>query len=279
MAPPSSPLAWKIPWMEEPGGLQSMGSQRVGDDWATSLSRIGEGNGNRLQCSCLENPRDRGAWWAAVYGVTQSRTRLKWFSSSSSSSSVLPVGKWEANPSSLLHPALHPCISDTPYCNSWLLSSQLVLNLYVCICVFRLARVINKYEIKTICTESCGNQWWIVIPYEWMSVKETWAQQWGDGLWSQNACVHPLPAPDAHCRPPRPTSRLPHAHPPPPMPIAVPPHAHRCPPTPTASMFWGAYVTSTVSPSAKWLPCMVVRIKLINTCKKLRVAFITLWTW
>ena len=42
-----------------------------------SLSFIGEGNGNPLQCSCLENPRDRGAWWAAVYGVTQSRTRLK----------------------------------------------------------------------------------------------------------------------------------------------------------------------------------------------------------
>ena len=48
-----------------------------------SLSCIGEGNGNPLQCSCLENPRDRGAWWAAVYGVTQSRMRLKWLSSSS----------------------------------------------------------------------------------------------------------------------------------------------------------------------------------------------------
>ena len=48
------------------------------------LSCIGEGNGNPLQCSCLENPRDRGAWWAAVYGVAQSRTRLKRLSSSSS---------------------------------------------------------------------------------------------------------------------------------------------------------------------------------------------------
>ena len=48
-----------------------------------SLSCIGEGNGNPLQCSCLENPRDRGAWWAAVYGVTQSRTWLKQLSSSS----------------------------------------------------------------------------------------------------------------------------------------------------------------------------------------------------
>ena len=51
-----------------------------------SLSCIGEGNGNPLQCSCLENPRDGGALWAAVYGVTQSRTRLKWLSSSSSKS-------------------------------------------------------------------------------------------------------------------------------------------------------------------------------------------------
>ena len=53
-----------------------------------SVSCIGEGNGNPLQCSCLENRRDRGAWWAAVYGVTQSRTRLKRLSSSSSSSDI-----------------------------------------------------------------------------------------------------------------------------------------------------------------------------------------------
>ena len=50
-----------------------------------SLSCIGEGNGNPLQCSCMENPRDGGAWWADVYGVAQSWTRLKWLSSSSSS--------------------------------------------------------------------------------------------------------------------------------------------------------------------------------------------------
>ena len=131
-----STLAWKIPWTEEPGRLQSMGSLRVGHDWATSLSLftfmhwrrkwqptpvflpgesrgrgslvgcrlwgrtesgtterfrfhfsllcIGEGNGNPLQCSCLENPRDGGPWWAAIYGVAQSWTRLKWLSSSSS---------------------------------------------------------------------------------------------------------------------------------------------------------------------------------------------------
>ena len=78
MAPHSSTLAWKIPWTEEPGRLQSMGLLRVGHTeqlhFHFSLSCIGEGNGNPLQYSCLENPRDGGAWWAAVYGVAQSWT-------------------------------------------------------------------------------------------------------------------------------------------------------------------------------------------------------------
>ena len=78
MAPHSSTLAWKIPWTEKPGRLQSMGSLRVGHNSVTSLllftSCIGEGNGNPLQCSCLENPRDGGAWWAAISGAAQSRT-------------------------------------------------------------------------------------------------------------------------------------------------------------------------------------------------------------
>ena len=61
-----------------------------------SLSRTGEGNGNPLQCSCLENPRDGGAWWAAISGVAQSRTRLRQLSSSSSSSSssIFLVIQW-----------------------------------------------------------------------------------------------------------------------------------------------------------------------------------------
>ena len=88
MAPHSSTLAWKIPWAEEPGGLQSMGSRRVGHDWATWLSLFTFMHWRRkwqpTPCSCLENPRDGGAWWAAVYGVAQSRTRLKWLNSSSS---------------------------------------------------------------------------------------------------------------------------------------------------------------------------------------------------
>ena len=88
MAPHSSTFAWKIPWTEEPGGLQSTGSLELDTterlDFHFSLSCIGEGNGNPLQCSCLENPRDGGAWWAAVYGVAHSLTRLKRLSSSNS---------------------------------------------------------------------------------------------------------------------------------------------------------------------------------------------------
>ena len=142
MATHSSTLAWKIPWMEEPDSLQSMGSPRVRHHWATSLSLftfihwrrkwqptpvflpgesqgrgslvgcrlwgctesdttatslslflscIGEGNGNPLQYSCLENPRDGGAWWAAIYGVAQSRIRLKWLSSSNSRHILITV--------------------------------------------------------------------------------------------------------------------------------------------------------------------------------------------
>ena len=88
MAPHSSTLAWKIPWMEEPGRLKSMGSLESDTTerlhFHFSLSCTGEGNGNPLQRSCLENPRDGEAWWAAIYGVAQSRTRLKRLSSSSS---------------------------------------------------------------------------------------------------------------------------------------------------------------------------------------------------
>ena len=86
-----SPLEGIFPTQELNRGLllQSIGSLRVRHDWATSLSLFlsctGEGNGNLLQCSGLENPRNRGAWWAAAYGVAQSRTRLKRLSSTSSS--------------------------------------------------------------------------------------------------------------------------------------------------------------------------------------------------
>ena len=90
MASHSSTLAWKIPWRRSLVGYSPWGHEELDmTEWLHfdfSLSCIGEGNGNPLQCSCLENPRDGGAWWAPIYGVTQSWTGLKRLSSSSSSS-------------------------------------------------------------------------------------------------------------------------------------------------------------------------------------------------
>ena len=82
MAPHSSTLAWEIPRAEEPRRLLSPWGCEESDmterlHFHFSLLCIGEGNGNPLQCSCLENPRDRGAWWVAIYAVEQSQTRLK----------------------------------------------------------------------------------------------------------------------------------------------------------------------------------------------------------
>ena len=80
MAPHSSTLAWRIPWTEEPGRLQSMGSLSVGHDWATSLSLFTFMHWRRKwQPTPVFLPGESqrgGAWWAAIYGVTQSRTRL-----------------------------------------------------------------------------------------------------------------------------------------------------------------------------------------------------------
>ena len=92
MATHSSTLAWKIPWTEEPGRPQSMGSLESDTSerlhFHFSLSCIGEGNENPLQCSGLENPRGGGAWWDAIDGDAQSRT---WLKQLSSSSRVLPL--------------------------------------------------------------------------------------------------------------------------------------------------------------------------------------------
>ena len=105
MVPHSSTLAWKShgqrilvgcsPWGHE----ESDTTERLHSHFL--LSCIGEGNGNPLQCSCLENPRDGGAWWAAIYGVTQSWTRLKCLSSSSSRISKklkMKHSKYESSP-------------------------------------------------------------------------------------------------------------------------------------------------------------------------------------
>ena len=107
MAPHSSTLAWKLPWTEGLVGCSPWGHKESntteGLHFHFSLSCIGEGNSNPLQCSCLENPRDGRAWRAAVYGVAQSRTRLKRLSSSSSSRfhfhfSLSCIGDGNGNP-------------------------------------------------------------------------------------------------------------------------------------------------------------------------------------
>ena len=93
MAPHSSTLAWKIPWMEEPGGLQSMGSLRVGHDWVTSLSLFPFMHWRRKwQPTPVFLPGESQGWGSqgtAVYGVAQSWTQLKRLSSPSSSSSIV----------------------------------------------------------------------------------------------------------------------------------------------------------------------------------------------
>ena len=98
-------LLWTLQWQPTPvllpgkshGGKSLVGCSPWGHEesdtterlhFPFSLSCIAEGNGNPLQCPCLENPRDGGAWWAAVYGVAQSWTWLKWLSSSSSSVNI-----------------------------------------------------------------------------------------------------------------------------------------------------------------------------------------------
>ena len=94
MAPHSSTPAWKIPWIEEPGRLQSTGSLRVGHDWSTLLSLFTFMHWKRKWQPTpvfLPGESHRGAWWAAVYGVAQSRTWLKWLSSSSILFSIIAV--------------------------------------------------------------------------------------------------------------------------------------------------------------------------------------------
>ena len=130
MAPRSSTLAWKIPWTEEPGRMQSMGSLRVGHNWATSLSLFTFMHWRRkwqpIPVFLPGESQGRGAWWAAVCGVAQSRTRLKRLSSSPSLICAIAVVP------------LHRCIKFTCSPNDciWVVSKHAIhtLILFHCVC-------------------------------------------------------------------------------------------------------------------------------------------------
>ena len=118
-----------------------------------SLSWIGEGNGIPLQCSCLENPRDGRAWWAAIYGVAQSQTRLKWLSSSS---------RWPMN-STLLFPIF---VSYTFWNLNFLLVLCFSLSFVLCFCFFLVCNLSSQnsnilvHVIWKFCAESsCFSLW------------------------------------------------------------------------------------------------------------------------
>ena len=100
-APHSSTFAWKIPWTEEPVRLQSMGSlESDTTEWLRFhflLSCIREGNGNPLQCSCLENPKDRGAWWD-IQSIRLQRVRQDWVTSLSLFTFMHWRRKWQPIP-------------------------------------------------------------------------------------------------------------------------------------------------------------------------------------
>ena len=127
MAPHSSTLAWKIPWTEKPGGLQSMGPQRVGHDWVTSLSLFTFMHWRRKwQPTPVFLPGEsqgRGAWWAAVYGVAQSRTRLKRLSSSGIHVRGIPGGISVKEPARQCRRCekhrLSPWVGSIPWRRAW----------------------------------------------------------------------------------------------------------------------------------------------------------------
>ena len=150
----ASAPAWRIPGTGGHGGLPSMGSQGVGHDWATSLSCTGEGNGNPLQCSCLENPMDGGAWWAAVYGVAQSQTRLKRLSSSSSR---IPWSLYSCTPCTILC-STHICmtlrditfghLSILPYPLKWKLHTGRASDMFT---LWHVLQVLKKRAVEWRC--------------------------------------------------------------------------------------------------------------------------------
>ena len=157
MAPHSSILAWKIPGRRSLVGCSPRGCEESDTTerlhFHFSLSNIGEGNGNPLQSSCLENPRDGRACWAAVYGAAQSRIRLKWLSSSSNTALNPMTGNFYSALSDKLESLVFYTlyyISDIGkwvfYLSKWPFSFQTTLGFAPIIC----SKYWNHYIISVI---------------------------------------------------------------------------------------------------------------------------------
>ena len=158
MAPHSSTLAWKIhgrrslvgcsPWGRE----ESDTTERL--HFHFSLSCIGEGNGNPLQYSCLENPRDSGAWRAAIYGVAQSRTRLKRLSSSNTKIWASQVAQWVKNP---------PVMQEMQDMQVWFLGRENCLDegmeTHSSILAWRIPRREEPDGLQSIESQRVGHEW------------------------------------------------------------------------------------------------------------------------
>ena len=166
MAAHSSTLAWKIPWVEEPGRLQSMGSRRVRHDWATSFSLFTFMHWRRKwQATPLFLPGESqggGAWWAAVYGVTQSRTRLKRLSSSSIASIILPRASKQIKDILI-------CLELMPLCTTTYKSIRFLLRQEVNSSHFFHALVGKKYLYLS------HEEW--QVPHTWIH-RRCWPEWW-----------------------------------------------------------------------------------------------------
>ena len=155
VAPHSSTLAGKIPWTEEPGGLQSMGSLSVRHDWATSLSLFTFMHWRRKwQPTPVFLPGEsqgRGAWWAVVYGVTQSRTRLKRLSSSSSSSSN---SSFRYTAKLFIYMCIYVCVCVCVYT-------------CICICICILFQILFTYKLLP---DTVNSSLWDTVRSSWLPI-------------------------------------------------------------------------------------------------------------
>ena len=151
-----------------------------------SLFVIGEGNGNSLQCSCLENPRDGGVWWAALYGVAQSWTRLKWLSSSSSLYVTPPIFQACSHFKSLFWPFLQPGMKESSSLKlfiwlTFLPSTSLASNVTASISV---KTILTALFTVLICFPQVPLPW-----FSWYPSLAFWLyfsyyiSKWSSGLW------------------------------------------------------------------------------------------------